>query len=101
MELIKQIKQTEAEAQQIIEQAKNQAAREAEQGRIARRKALEQAEQERKRAIEAAISAAQTQGQTEVERLKAEATKQRKAIRDYAAGRTPGAVAKVVNHIRG
>ena len=47
MELIKQIKQAEAQAQQIIDQAKADAAKQAEEGRQNRQRAMTKAEQQR------------------------------------------------------
>ena len=48
MELIKKIRQAEAQAQEIIEQAKAGAAGKTEDGRKNRRRLLAEAEQERK-----------------------------------------------------
>ncbi len=59
MELIKKIKKAEAQAQEIIEQAKIEAAGRAEEGRENRHQALIDAEQHRKKATEAAIAEAQ------------------------------------------
>ena len=73
MELIKKIKQTEAQAQEIIERAKAEAAGKTEDGRKNQRRLLAEAEQERKKAIESAVAAAQSQGLAEVEELKTQA----------------------------
>ncbi len=48
MELIKKIKQSEAQAQEVIEQAKAEAAKQAEKGRDNRLAAMTEAEQQRK-----------------------------------------------------
>jgi V/A-type H+-transporting ATPase subunit G/H len=99
MELIKQIKQAEAEAQRIIEEAKAQAADEAEKGRRNRQKILEKAQVERKKAIEAAIAAAQSEGLAEVEELNAAAEKKRKQLSEKANSKMGGAVARVTDYL--
>ena len=101
MELIKKIKQAEAQAQQIIEQAGADAAQYAEEARQSRRQVLTEAEQERKKAIEAAVAEAETQGLGEVEHLKAEAEKQRQQLREGTTGKMDSAVAKVMDYLRG
>ena len=101
MELIKKIKQTEAQAQQIIEQAKTDAAGRAEKMREDQRIALGQDEQERKKAVEAAVATAQSQGLEETERLKTQAEKDRRQLRDKANTKMPAAVAKVMDYLKG
>ena len=101
MELIKKIKQTEAQAQEIIEQAKAQAAGQTEQGRERRRQALAQAEQERKKAIEAAVAAAQSQGLAEIENLKAQAEKDRQQLHHKVNPKMAPAVAKAMDYLKG
>ncbi len=101
MELIKKIKQTEAQAQEIIEQAKARTAAQAEKGRSSRLKALQQAEQERKKAIEAAVDAAEKEGLAETENLKAQAEKKQQQLHNKVADKTAAAVTKVIEHLRG
>ncbi len=55
MELIKKIKQSEAQAQEIVAQARTDAAAMAQQQRKDHQKSMEQAEHERKKAIDAAV----------------------------------------------
>jgi len=99
MELIKKIKQAEAQAREIVEQAKAEAARLAEKGRENRRQTLAQTEQERKKATEAVVAAAESEGLAEVKRLKAQAEKERQQLRDNAGSKMSGAVAKVMDYI--
>ena len=99
MELIKQIKQAEAQAQRIIEEAKVLAAEEAEKARRNRLKILEKAQVERKKAIEAAIAAAQSEGLAEVEELNAAAEKKRKQLSEKANSKMAGAVARVMDYL--
>ena len=101
MELIKKIRQTETQAQEIIEQAKADAAGRTEKLREDYRQNLEQAEKERKKAIEAAVAEAQSQGLAEAEQLKVQAEKDRRKLRDKANARMAGAVAKVMDYLRG
>ncbi len=101
MELIKKIKQTETQAQEIIEQAKARTATQAEKGRSSRLKALQQAEQERKKAIEAAVDAAEKEGLAETENFKAQAEKKQQQLHNKAADKTAAAVTKVIEHLRG
>jgi len=101
MELIKQIKECEAQAQQIVEQAKTEAAGRAEKERRKRQQALQQAEQNRREAVEKAAAQAQLEGLKEVERLKADAQHRCRQLHDKAKGRIDAAVAKVTSYIRG
>jgi len=101
MELIKKIKQAEAQAQEIIEQAKAEAAKQGEEGRKNRLRLLAEAEQQRKKAIEAAVAAAQSQGLAETGKLKAQAEKKQQQLRDKTAGKTGPAVTKVMDYLRG
>jgi len=101
MELIKRIKQAEAQAQQTIEQARADAAGYAEEARQGRRQALIQAEQDRKKAIEAAVAQAEMQGLAEAEVIKSEAEKQRQQLREGTAGKMGSAVAKVMDYLKG
>ena len=80
MELIQKIKKTEAQAHEIVEQAKLEAAEQVEKGRENRRRALADAEQQRKKATEAAIAEAQSRGRAEVEKLKSQASRVRNPL---------------------
>ncbi len=100
MELVKKIRQTEAQAQKIIEQAKAGAAEKAEDGRKNRRRLLAEAEQGRKKAIEAAVAAAQSQGLAEIEKLKTQAGEKQQQLRDKAARKMDPAVKKVMEYLR-
>lgn len=101
MELIKKIKQSEAQAQEIIDQAKAEAAQAAEQGRQRRRLLLEEAQQQRKKATDAAIAAARKQGESEVENLKVRAEDQRRELHEQVADRIDAASAKVIDYLKG
>ncbi|MBA7696593.1 hypothetical protein ES703_105243 [subsurface metagenome] len=101
MELIKKIKQAEAQAQEIIEQAKTEAIRQTEEGRKNRSQLLAEAERERKKAIEAAVAAEESEGLAETDNLKAQAEKDRQKLRDKASAKMAGAVAMVMDCLEG
>ena len=101
MELIKKIKEAEAQAQEIIEQAGIQATEQAEKGRENWQHALIDAEQHRKKATEASIAEAQARGRAEVDKLKSQAEKQRQELRDKTGSKTATATAKVMDYLRG
>ena len=99
MELIKKIKQTESQGQEIIERAKVHAGEQSEKGGEKRQQALEQAEQSRKKAIESAVSVAESHGVGEAEQLKSQAKKERQGLRDKAKERIAAAAAKVMDYL--
>lgn len=99
MELIKKIKQAEAQAQQIIDQAKAQTAQQAELAQQKRQQAQAEAQQQRKKAIESAVAAAESRSVGEIESLKAQAETKRRQLRDKAGSKMPAAVAKVMEYI--
>lgn len=101
MELIKKIKQTEAQAQEIVEQARVDAIAMAQEQRKDHQKSMDQAEHERKKAIDAAVALATTEGQTEIEQLGAKAQQDRKTLREKTKPAIAGAVAKVVDFLKG
>jgi len=88
MELIKNIKKAEAQAHEIIEQARIEAAEQAEKGRENRRQAL-------------AIAEAQARGRAEVDKLKAQAESKRQELRNKTSGRMATGAAKVTDYLRG
>ena len=101
MELIKQIKDAEAQSQEIIEQARTQAVKDAQEYQLKRAESLAGSEQERKKAVAIAVSAAEEQALAEVEGLKAQAEKGRQQLRGQVAGRMDGAAQKAVDYLKG
>ncbi len=101
MELIKKIKQAEAEAQEIVRNAKAEAAKQAEEGQDSRSQLLAEAEQKRKKAVEAAIAEAKSQGLEEAEKLKAGAEKDRQKLRSEVSDKIASAATKVMDYLRG
>ncbi len=101
MELIKKIKQAEAEAQEIIDKAKADTINQAEQGRQKRREAMAAAEQERRKAVDSAVAKARSQGQAEVAKLKADSQGQKQQLQDQTKTKMAAAVEKVVAYLKG
>ncbi|MHC4115757.1 MAG: hypothetical protein ACYSSL_10655 [Planctomycetota bacterium] len=101
MDLIKNIKQAETQAQEIINKAKEQAAKQAEEGRLMHLESLSKAESGRKKAIEEAVSAAQSEAKAEIEQLKARAETDRQQLGQTAQGKIDRAVARVLDYLKG
>ena len=101
MALIKEIKRSETQAQEIIEKAKADAETLAQQNKQKRAEITEQAQQERKKAIEAAVAEAEQQGLAEVKGLKAKAEKDRSDLHDKLAGKINDAAASVMSYLKG
>lgn len=99
MELIKKIKQTENQAQEIIEKAKAEAVQRIENDRANGQKLLVEAGQQRKKASEASVADAQSRGRAEVERLKTQSENQRRELRDKVSGKMAAAAGKVVDYL--
>ncbi len=101
MELIKQIKDAEQQAKEIVETAKAGAVTIAEQGKARQLELRSQAEDERKAAIEKAIAQAEQDGQAEVEDLKAQGTAARSELESKARGKMDAAAEKVMDQLKG
>lgn len=101
MELIKKIKEAEAEAQDVIDRAKSDAVRMAEEGRKGRLAALSEAEQQRKKAIASAVAAAKSEGLAESQKIKEQARKGHQQLRQKAEGKITAAVARVMDYLKG
>jgi len=101
MELIKKIKETEAQAQEIVEQARADAVAMSEEHRKKRGQTMEQAEHERKKAIDSSVAGAASQAQTEIKTLRAKAEQDRTGLRDKTRPAIAGAVTKVMDFLKG
>ena len=100
MELIKQIKEEEAQAKEIIEQAKLDAAT---IGDSARRRQVEltvAAQTERRQAIERAVTEAEAAGQGEVESLKAKAAEEKQQLHANTGAKIDQCVGRVVDYLQ-
>lgn len=100
MELIKKIKQAEAQARQIVEQAKSQVSEQAKNAQANRLDILTQGEQERKKTIETAVSTGRSQALAEIENLKAQAEENRSQLREKTDSKMASAVQRVLEHIK-
>jgi len=101
MELIKKIKETETQAQQIKDNAKAEAVQRAEEFQQRKRQSLDNAEQQRKKAIETAVAKAKTEGLEQAGQLRAQAEKDRQQLRDKTNNRIDAAVARVMDYLKG
>ncbi len=100
MELIKQIKEAEAQAKGIVEQAKADAAAIAEDSRRRQAEQMNAAQEERKRAIERAVGEAEAAGQSEVEGLKSRAAEEKQQLQSSAGGRIYSCAGRVMDYLR-
>jgi len=101
MELIKKIKETETQAQQIKDNAKAEAVQRVEEFQQRKRQSLDDAEQQRKKAIETAVAEAKTEGLEQAGQLKAQAKKDRQQLHDTTNSRINAAVASVMDYLKG
>jgi vacuolar-type H+-ATPase subunit H len=100
MELIRKIKEAEAQALEIIDRAKADTVRMAEEGRNKRLAALSEAELQRKKAIASALAAAKSNGLAEAQKLKEQARKERQGLRQKAEGKIAAAAARVMDYLK-
>lgn len=100
MELIKQIKQAEAQGQQIIDKANTDAADLAEKAKQNQSRQLAEAEKQRAEAIQKAVEDAQADAAAEIEKLKDHAQQNRSKLRDSATAKMPQAVTKVMEYLK-
>ena len=101
MELIKKIKQAEAQARQIIDQSKADAAKKTDDAAKKHRDAVEQAEISRKKAIEAAIADAQSRACDNITKLQKQAEKDMQQTRDKTSGKMAAATTMVLDYLKG
>ena len=100
MELVKKIKEAEAQAEQIVAQANADAVKQAEGLKILQQQRLCEAEQQRKKITEEAISRAKSQGQKKAEELKAQADRQKNQLVKNSKDKLPQAIASVTDYIK-
>ncbi|MBW8015564.1 MAG: hypothetical protein FVQ82_05195 [Planctomycetes bacterium] len=96
MELIKKIKEAEAQARELIEKAHSDAGRIAEESAADRNSKLEEADDQRREAIEKAVADAENAGQSEVDALSNSEAKKKQALVDNARQKIDAAVNKIV-----
>ena len=99
MELIKQIKDAEANAKQIVEQAKTEAVRIAEEARKGQDAKQKDAQDQRRDAVAASIVQAEQSGQSQVEELKQQGTQHVTQLKSQVGGKMDGCVDKVIQHL--
>jgi vacuolar-type H+-ATPase subunit H len=100
MELIKKIKEAEAQAKEVIEQARGDAGRIADKSAADRNSKLEVAGVQRREAIESAIASAAKAGKSEVDALSNREVGKKQALVDSAKQKMDAAVTKIVAAIK-
>ena len=100
MELIKQIKEAEAQAKEIIEQAKAEAVSIGEDARRRQSAAASAAQEERRQAIERAVAEGEAAGQSEVESLKGRAAEEKQQLQENAGAKIDGCVGRVMDYLQ-
>jgi len=99
MELIKQIRQAEQQAGDIVNKSEADAAASVRQMRADVSEALAAAERDGVKAVEAAEAEGVRKGQAMADDLAAEALEQRKELRSKAQARIDAAVSKVLSYL--
>ena len=96
MELIKQIKDAENQAKEIVEKARKDASAKLEQVRLAYEQQLRAAQKERQQIINQAIVQAEKATEAQVAELIEQGRKQIEAVRSACQGRVDACAAKIV-----
>jgi len=100
MELIKKIKQAEAEAKEIVEKARVKAGQIADASAAERSSKFEEADALRRQSIESAVADAEQAGQGEVKTLTNRETGKKQGLVDGAKQKMDAAVNKIVAAIK-
>ncbi len=100
MELIKQIKDAESQAKEIVEQAKADAVATAEDSRLRQAEQMNIAQEERKQAIDRALAEAEASGQREVEELKSQGAEERRQLEAKADASIDHCASRVMDYLR-
>ena len=100
MEIIKEIKEAEKQAKQIVEQARLDAQQIASDAKLKRQRSLEQRAQSRREAIERAENEALAKAGNEAKDIQTQAQKSCEQIKDSAKSLLDGASGKVIEFIR-
>ena len=100
MELIKQIKDAEKQAKEIVDKAKQEAAALLEDAKIERAGHLKQAQQRRHEAIDKAVADAQNQGASQLEQLSKQGDQEIAALKESSSVKIQACVNKVVSHLQ-
>lgn len=100
MELIKKIKEAEAQAKEIIEKARSDAGRIADKSAADRNSKLEAEGVKRREAIESAVADAEKAGKSEVDALSNREAGTKQSLIDNAKQKMDAAVNKIVAAIK-
>ena len=101
MELIKQIKEAETKAKEMVASAHRQVTMLADGAAKRREEAFAKARQRRKEAVAAAVDRAGKEAEAEAEQYKQKAMQQREGLAASARSKMGGAAEEVLNYLRG
>ncbi len=100
MELIRQIKESETQAKNIVEQARVNADQLLERACKERAEQTAEAQRQRRLAIERALESARHDGQTQAEQITAEGHRQIEILGQRCEGKIDGCVQRVLEAVR-
>lgn len=100
MELIKQIKDAENQAKDIVEKAKQEASAVIEAARKQRAERIQQAQKRRNQAIDDAVALAEQDGKAQTEQLSGQGQEQIAALKASASKKMQSCVEKVVSRVQ-
>jgi len=100
MELIKQIKEAEAQARETVGQGKKDASRIVDDARKRRQEDRRAAEESRIEAISRAKAEGQTAGEAEIDRLKNEAEQRKRQLQESSGGKVEECVGRVMGYLQ-
>ncbi len=101
MELIKKIKETEKQAQEIIDQAKADVLKKAASNKKAYQQSMDEAVVARRQAIADAEASAERQGLADVKELNSKAAASRNTLRSSTQSKIDSAANNVVQSLKG
>lgn len=99
MELIKQIKEAEQQAGQIVEKARQDAVAMLDQAKTKRAEQLRQAQQQRIAQVEEAVAAAEKKGRIQVEQLSGQGGQEIAVLKAASAKKLGACVDQVLSHL--
>jgi vacuolar-type H+-ATPase subunit H len=101
MGLIKKIKDTEKQAQQLIEKTKADVKAQQEEAIKKRLQTFEEAENKRKQQIQQAAAKAEQQANDEIQMLKQQAKDDFEQLRNKANAKKKNAIIKIMDYLKG
>ena len=100
MELIKQIKEAEKQAGEIVDKAKQDAVALSQAAKARRDSLLQQAQKERQQSIDEAITEAQKKGACQVQQLSEQGDREIAALKESCSTKIQSCVSNVISHLQ-